>query len=118
MSSLIRCDSLALVPHHTELHQHPNQKQNRNLFSHFHFTTTIQPLQPIWSSMFNNTQIHFTNKGSANHISTTSTINNQVAHLVLYITSHLEDIFLLLITIIFLDLNLKYAPYNQGLLNR
>jgi hypothetical protein len=68
--------------------------------------------------MLNNTQIQFTNKGNANHISTTSTINNQTTHFILNITSCMEDVFPLLITIIFLYLNLKCVPYNQGLLNK
>jgi len=61
--------------------------------------------------MLNSTQIQFTNKCSSSHIGTTSTINNQITHF-FYITSHMEDVFPLLITIIFINLNLKCVPYN------
>jgi hypothetical protein len=68
--------------------------------------------------MLNSTQIQFTNKSSASHISTTSTINNQTTHFVLYIASLMEYVFPSLIIFIFLDLNLTCAPYNQELFNR
>jgi hypothetical protein len=54
----------------------PNRKWNHNLFSHFHFTTIIQPLQSIRFSMLNSTQIQFTNKGGTTNINTASTIYN------------------------------------------
>ena len=39
-------------------------------------------------------------------------------HLSLYVTTRMEDVLPLFISIIFFDLNLKCSPYNQGLLNR
>ena len=40
--------------------------------------------------MLNSTQIKFTNKGNASHISATFTIYNQTTHLILYISSCME----------------------------
>jgi hypothetical protein len=65
--------------------------------------------------MLNNTQVQFTIKGSTRYISKTSTIYNQTTHLVLYMVIHMEDVLSLLINIIFLDLNLKFTPYNKSL---
>jgi hypothetical protein len=59
------------------------RKWNHNLLSNLHLSAIIQPSQSIWFSMFNSTQIQFPTKGNANHISTTSTINNQTIHLIL-----------------------------------
>jgi hypothetical protein len=39
-------------------------------------STIIQPLQSIWFSMLNSTQIQFTNKGGTTNINTASTIYN------------------------------------------
>ena len=55
---------------------------------------------------------------ASSHVSITSTVNNHTIHLVSYITSHMKDVFPLMITIIFIDLNMKCTPYNQGFLNR
>lgn len=92
-----------------------NKKWNQYLLSHFHLTTIIQSLQSIRSMMHNSTQVQFTSKGSTSYISIIFTIYNQTKHLVLYMATCLEDVFYLLIDILFLDLNLKYRPYNQGL---
>jgi len=45
-----------------------------HLFSHFHFTTIIQPLQSIWFNILNYTQNQFINKGGTKNINTASTI--------------------------------------------
>jgi hypothetical protein len=50
--------------------------ESQNLFSHFHFITIIEPMQSIWFSMLNSTQIQFTNKGGTTNINIASTIYN------------------------------------------
>jgi hypothetical protein len=86
-----------------------NRKWNYNLFSHFHFTTIIQPLQSIWFNMLNSTQIQFTNKGGTTNINTVFIIYNYTIYLALYITICMEDVLPLFISFIFLDLDLWLA---------
>jgi hypothetical protein len=68
-------------------------KRNQNLFSHFHLTTIIQQLQPLRSIMLNCTQIP-----RSSYINSTFIIYNQTIHLVLYMVTCMEDVFLLTIS--------------------
>jgi len=62
------------------------------MLSHFHLTTIIQPLQSIRSIMLNSQQVQFTNKGNITHSNTTSTIYDQITHLVLHMTMYMKDV--------------------------
>ena len=75
------------------------EKEIRDYFGHLIVATIIEPFQRVRLGMRNSTNTKLLNKKSGGHIGATSSINNQVANLILDDAPGVEDYFSLFLVI-------------------